>query len=129
MEKRPQNRDADASKKTDENRETMKFEKGTSGNPNGRPKGATGDLRKYIREALETQLLDAFNSGQVQNAFDRSSPATKLRFITDALRYVLTTPTDADGRELPQTVTVRFGNVVGLNDTPPLASNENEVQI
>src|SRR5688572_8327095 len=61
------------------------FEKGVSGNPNGRPKGsknkASEGLRVLITEFLERQF------DQVLDDFGRLEPRERIKFYIELLQY------------------------------------------
>jgi hypothetical protein len=63
----------------------MKFEKGQSGNPSGRPKGsknkATNDLRSRISTFLESEFLS------IKKAYASLSAEKKMKFFVDLLSY------------------------------------------
>jgi hypothetical protein len=63
----------------------MGFEKGASGNPNGRPKGSknkvSGNLRVMIADFLES------NFQKVIRDFKKLSPKDRLHFYTELLPY------------------------------------------
>ena len=68
----------------------MRFERGQSGNPSGRPKGAKGrtseQLRELIRDFLETSLPE------IQDLYDKLEPKDQIRFIDAMLKYVIPPP-------------------------------------
>ena len=65
----------------------MKFEKGQSGNPSGRPKGsrnkATNDLRSRISVFLESEF------SSIKKAYASLSAEKKLKFFVDLLSYTV----------------------------------------
>jgi hypothetical protein len=96
----------------------MKFEKGKSGNPNGRPPGVPNKITP-IREELEKHgpvVVDVV----VNAALDGDMVACKLVLerICPALRPIeisLTTPRQATPEEKMQ----RIRNIFGRGDEPP----------
>ena len=64
----------------------MAFNKGTSGNPNGRPRGAKDKKSEKIRK----WLLDIVESRRdtIADDLDLVDPATRLNFIAKILPYV-----------------------------------------
>lgn len=64
----------------------MKFEKGKSGNPKGRPKG-TKNKRGEIVDAL-ARLVDD-NLQRLQNDLDELEPRERVRAITGLMAYVV----------------------------------------
>jgi hypothetical protein len=65
----------------------MPFEKGKSGNPNGRPKGA----KSRTSEEIRTLLLDFIDSNvsTLQEEFNKLDAEKKLNFIDKMLKHVL----------------------------------------
>ena len=65
----------------------MAFEKGISGNPNGRPAGsknkATGQLRNVITDFLENRFEG------IVNDFESLEPKDRIKVFTDLLQYGL----------------------------------------
>ena len=65
----------------------MPFEKGTSGNPSGRPKGVKSRTSEEIR-ALLLDFLDS-NIETLQAEFNKLDAEKKLNFIDKMLKHVL----------------------------------------
>ena len=70
-----------------------KFEKGKSGNPNGRPKGSRNEKTAYIRDWLVS--LIGSNSKRLSDNFFRLPLKEQFRVITQVLPYVLPKQTEA----------------------------------
>lgn len=65
----------------------MAFKKGTSGNPNGRPKGSTDEKKAYIRDWVMSII--GSNGKTLEQNFQRLSNKEQWRVITQLLPYVL----------------------------------------
>lgn len=65
----------------------MALKKGISGNPNGRPKGATNRVTTDLRKAI-SGFLDK-NWKTVQKDFDNMEPKERLAFLDKMLAYTL----------------------------------------
>ena len=65
----------------------MAFEKGVSGNPDGRPKGATNKTTAQVRELVTGFLEDNFE--QVKIDFSLLSPKSRVKLYCDLLQYGL----------------------------------------
>lgn len=65
----------------------MPFEKGNSGNPDGRPKGTNNKLSKQLRETINGFLETKFES--VIEDFEKLTPKERLKFYCELLQYGL----------------------------------------
>ena len=64
-----------------------KYQKGQSGNPNGRPKGSTNEKTAYIRDWVISVI--GSNGQRLQQNFPHLSRKEQWRVITQLLPYVL----------------------------------------
>lgn len=64
-----------------------KFQKGQSGNPNGRPKGSTNEKTAYIRDWVISVI--GSNGQRLAQNFSHLSRKEQWRVITQLLPYVL----------------------------------------
>lgn len=71
----------------------MAFEKGKSGNPQGRPKGSMNEKTAYIRDWIVS--LIGSNAQSMMNDFNRLPLKERWRVITQLMPYVLTKQTEA----------------------------------
>ena len=67
-----------------------KFQKGRSGNPNGRRKGAKNKTSEQLRGLIQA-FVEA-NLPRLQADFDAMKPAERLSFLNSLLRHVLPDP-------------------------------------
>jgi hypothetical protein len=65
----------------------MPFEKGNSGNPDGRPNGTNNKLTKQLRETINDFLETNFET--VINDFEKLTPKERLKFYCELLQYGL----------------------------------------
>lgn len=93
----------------------MAFEKGQSGNPNGRPRGASSEQTKRMKEAFAfliegnldrlTEWLDQIAEQDPAKAMDIVIRLSE-RFVPKLSQQALT---DADGENLFKNVQFKFG--------------------
>jgi len=67
----------------------MSFEKGQSGNPNGRPKGAKDKATKEIREKIASILEEHFTPERVTEDLEAMEPKERLMFLTKLMEYTV----------------------------------------
>lgn len=65
----------------------MPFEKGISGNPEGRPKGATNRTSTQLREMITDFLENNFE--KIVNDFTELKPKDRVKLYCDLLQYGL----------------------------------------
>ena len=86
----------------------MAFQKGISGNPNGRPKGSVNEKTAYIRDWVISVI--GTNGQRLLNDFPRLSRKEQWRVITQLLPYVLPRQHEAiidTNIKTPEPVTLR----------------------
>ena len=71
----------------------MAFEKGKSGNPQGRPKGSMNEKTAYIRDWIVS--LIGSNAQSMMNDFNRLPLKERWRVITQLMPYGLPKQTEA----------------------------------
>ena len=64
----------------------MAFQKGKSGNPSGKPKGAINKTTKEIREAI-TYIVSTNLEG-FQSDLDSLSPKDRIKVLIDLIQYI-----------------------------------------
>lgn len=64
----------------------MAFEKGKSGNPSGKPKGAINKTTKEIREAITYVVSN--NLEGFQRDLDELSPKDRIKVLVDLIQYI-----------------------------------------
>lgn len=65
----------------------MAFEKGISGNPDGRPAGVRNKVNQQLRETIGDFLQDNFQ--KIIEDFDSLSPKDRAKLYCDLLQYGL----------------------------------------
>jgi hypothetical protein len=63
----------------------MKYEKGQSGNPGGRPKGAANKVTAKLRETISGFLDEQFES--IKTDFANLKPAERVKLYIELLQY------------------------------------------
>lgn len=63
----------------------MPFQKGISGNANGRPKGSKNKAGEGLRNLISDFLEQKFD--QVTNDFEQLEPKDRIKVYTDLLQY------------------------------------------
>lgn len=87
----------------------MPFEKGKSGHPEGKPKGAKNKITKDLRKAITGFLQDNFD--QVQAEFNSLKSEPKIKLYIDLLPYAL-----------PKMSSVEITNFLTDQDVDPIAN-------
>lgn len=65
----------------------MPFEKGVSGNPNGRPKGSIDRSSQLLKECIKMFLLNQFD--RIKKDFDLLPPKDRVKLYIDLLAYTV----------------------------------------
>ena len=68
----------------------MKFKKGQSGNPHGRPKGAKNKTTEYLYRQVSSLIEN--NWARLQADIESLEPKERVRFIASLLTFVLPKP-------------------------------------
>ena len=71
-----------------------KWQKGQSGNPNGRPEGVKNKSTQKIRESI--QLIVENNIENIQESLDSMKPRERVKYIIDLIKLVLPTLRSVD---------------------------------
>ncbi len=65
----------------------MKFQKGASGNPQGRPKGAKNKIKSRLLDAI-TSIVEE-NIERLQNDLDSLEPQERVKAVTNLIGYII----------------------------------------
>jgi len=79
----------------------MPFEKGQSGNPNGRPKGSPNKITGDIKQVL-TDVLNGISAEQIIKDLNSLKPYERLKMIDSLASYVIPRAKETDNNEIPQ---------------------------
>lgn len=90
------------------------FRKGTSGNANGRPKGARDKKKSSLLEKVR-MIVDG-NMETIQHDIDQLEPAERIRAITGLINYVLPKQQSATPMEIAE---AEYSRLEVLLDTAP----------
>ena len=94
----------------------MTFKKGESGNPTGRPKGATNRTTEEIRNVF-SELLTA-NIENIQADLDSLDPKDRLAMLFKLSEFIIpklqSTKMDISAESTPHTIKIGYGNLTVL---------------
>ena len=65
----------------------MKFQKGASGNPQGRPKGAKNKVKSRLLNAITSIVED--NIERLQDDLDSLEPQDRVKALTNLIGYII----------------------------------------
>ena len=89
----------------------MAFKKGISGNPTGRPIGATNSISIVIKEQIEAILTSKFTTVQIEQDIATLDPKDRLMVFLRLLEYSIPKmrATDLTGDALNTVIRVGYG--------------------
>ncbi len=65
----------------------MKYQKGQSGNPQGRPKGAKNKVKSKLLDAISSIIED--NIERLQEDLDSLEPQDRVKALTNLIGYII----------------------------------------
>jgi hypothetical protein len=94
-----------------------KWQKGQSGNLNGRPEGSKNKSTQQIRESIQ-QLVEN-NIESIQESLDSMSPKDKMKYIIDLLKLVLPSlrPVEYFNSTKENVPSIDFGKLFNFKET------------
>ena len=69
-----------------------KFQKGKSGNPQGKKPGTPNQVTKKIREKIQLIIDEHFQLDDIKKDLEKLEPKDRLTFLDKLLRHVLPPP-------------------------------------
>ncbi len=74
------------------------MEKGTTNNPNGRPKGAKNKVGSEVREAIAKFVTEKLQPDEMNDLWCDLEAHNRAKLITELMKYVVAPATPEDGK-------------------------------